>query len=372
MDKWKLDNASAHINDFNTLDSPDQKEFLDFLNTSYPPQVYTDAVERLRRAQANISQAKSILDGAEQVYPEMVNVQDGTASDLAGYGIVFTAGGEGERLRLSLMRDGVQPDDLADFTKATYPLENFFGDYGALHANCAIVADICHAHQIDIPVVVTTGPQGSITSRVIPEMLARFNNFGLKQVMVVEQESRLHLTQDEKIVYHEKADKMVPVTNPDETGGPIMKLKKPATPGGASYLDELIRLGCTKLILLQGTAIYDPALLFNMAKAGCHHDAVGVGIARDAFSEDDPYGTFVVVSKDNRHQLIIVEQDVRNEKTRTLKQGANYLPYNTGLYIFDCQLLQQSDLPDYATPPKEILPDLPRAPKVGFAATDIV
>jgi hypothetical protein len=49
-----------------------------------------------------------------------------------------------------------------------------------------------------------------------------------------------------------------------------------------------------------------------------------------------------------------------------------FLPYNTGFYIFDSEVLRNNDLPDYATPPKEVLPELPRSPKVGYAATDIL
>jgi len=29
-------------------------------------------------------------------------------------------------------------------------------------------------------------------------------------------------------------------------------------------------------------------------------------------------------------------------------------------------------LPDYATPPKEILPEIERSPKIGYAATDLL
>jgi hypothetical protein len=52
--------------------------------------------------------------------------------------------------------------------------------------------------------------------------------------------------------------------------------------------------------------------------------------------------------------------------------GKFYLPFNTGLYVFDITLLAKSGLPDYATPPKEILPGLARSPKTGYAATDIL
>ena len=48
------------------------------------------------------------------------------------------------------------------------------------------------------------------------------------------------------------------------------------------------------------------------------------------------------------------------------------MPYNTGFYIFEKELLINASLPDFATPPKEILPDIVRSPKVGYAATDLI
>ena len=63
-----------------------------------------------------------------------------------------------------------------------------------------------------------------------------------------------------------------------------------------------------------------------------------------------------------------------NHETLSLRdpETGNYLPLNTGFYVFSRSLLASCDLPDYATPPKEILPDMERAPKIGYAATDIL
>jgi hypothetical protein len=99
-----------------------------------------------------------------------------------------------------------------------------------------------------------------------------------------------------------------------------------------------------------------------------------VGILRKDFPEKDPYGTIVTVKKNDHLTTMIVEQDIRNNQTRMLKDktDAFYLPYNTGFYAIDIDLLYKNDLPDYATPPKEILPDLPRSPKIGYAATDLL
>jgi hypothetical protein len=101
---------------------------------------------------------------------------------------------------------------------------------------------------------------------------------------------------------------------------------------------------------------------------------VGIGVLRTSFPSSDPFGTFAIVKNRRRRTLAIVEKDVRSLSFSALKDptGRWYLPYNTGFYAFDCGLLVENDLPDYCTPPKEVLPGLPRAPKAGYAATDIL
>jgi hypothetical protein len=82
----------------------------------------------------------------------------------------------------------------------------------------------------------------------------------------------------------------------------------------------------------------------------------------------------VSLERNGKESLVIVEQGIRNEATMGIRDetGEFYLPFNTGLYVLDITLLVKSGLPDYATPPKEILPGLPRSPKTGYAATDIM
>lgn len=129
----------------------------------------------------------------------------------------------------------------------------------------------------------------------------------------------------------------------------------------------------SKILLLQGTAIYDPELIEDMTCSSTGFDGLGIGIERSDFPSDDPYGTFVMVGQEHDKSLRIVEQGTRNNKTLSLqnKEG-KFLPFNTGFYIFDTEILATCDLPQYCTPPKEILPNLPKAPKAGYAATDII
>ncbi|MDO5576515.1 MAG: hypothetical protein Q4F84_05500, partial [Fibrobacter sp.] len=263
---------------------------------------------------------------------------------------------------------------LVDFTKATFPLPDFFENFGTLQVNLAMISDFCKSSGYDIPVVITTGPKDSVTERVIPGIIRKFNNFGLKHIRVISQDERLHFTNDGTIAFTIENGKPVPVTQPDETGGPLMKLKQPSGENNESILDWFETLGCDKTIIVQATALYHQDLLPKIAEALGGHDCLGTGILRNDFPPKDPFGTFVTLKKGSCVSTQILEQDIRNETTRTIKDssGKFFLPFNTGFYAFRNQLLKNNTLPDYATPPKEILPELPRSPKVGYAATDIL
>jgi len=346
------------------------------MNRSFSPDVFDDHLVKRRRALENAAVSKKLLDGAVQTFPDVVNYQSLNTDDdgfggLSGFAVVFTAGGEGERLRLSLLEKGVPAESLRDFTKATYPLKGFYQDFGALQINLAMVSRICGRYNIDVPVIVTTGPAGSVTDRVIPNILKKHNNFGLPNVRIVPQDERLHFTVDEKIAV-QFADGVppYPVTQPDETGGPLMKLKQ----SNVSTLQWLSELGCEKLLIVQGTAIYEPRMLAYMAAAAKGRDCVGVGIPRSNFEKKDPFGTFVCIERGGERSVCIIEQDIRNNETRLItdRNTGAFLPFNTGFYAVDRNLLENNDLPDYATPPKEVLPSLPRSPKIGYAATDIL
>jgi hypothetical protein len=413
---WTINTLKNIVCNWDSLDDVQAEVFLTYMNQRFPPDVFQSHLDKRRRALENAAASKKLLDGAVQSFPDVVNYHslnldgDNGFGGLSGFAIVFTAGGEGERLRLSLLEKGVPADSLRDFTKATYPLKGFYEDFGALQINLAMVCRICRQYNIDIPVIVTTGPEGSVTDRVIPAILRKHNDFGLPHVKVVSQDERLHFTVDEKIAVRFEGGAPYPITQPDETGGPLMKLKQKVGSGGInsgcndgninniydinhidninnihnidnidninniSTLQWLSGLGCEKLLIVQGTAIYEPKMLAFMSAAARGHDCVGVGIPRDNFGPKDPFGTFVCIDRGGARSVCIVEQDIRNDETRSIRDrntGA-YLPFNTGFYAVDRNLLENNDLPDYATPPKEVLPGLPRSPKIGYAATDIL
>ncbi|NLD99018.1 MAG: hypothetical protein GX640_04025 [Fibrobacter sp.] len=376
MDIWTIDSLQRCLNNSENYTDTQKMKLIEFLNQNFKPSVYNEHLQKRRAALRNMTNSKSALQNAAQHYPQTVNWKDINPStdSLKGFALVFTAGGEGERLRLSLLKKGIPASMLEDFTKATFPLPDFFDNFGALQTNLAMVASFCNTIRMDIPVIVTTGPQGTITAGVIPEILRKNNNFGLKHVLVIAQDERLHLTIDEKIACTEISGELRPLTQPDETGGPLMKLKQIPDTSGISALDWVEELGCNKLIVVQATALYDLRLLPIMAQALGNHDCLGVGILRTEFPPKDPFGTFVTITRGDKPETLILEQDVRNDETRTIKDqsGQFYLPFNTGFYAFGTELLKNNNLPDFATPPKEILPELPRSPKIGYAATDLL
>jgi len=376
MSTWSAHYAEDNIYQFNRLEEKGRIALCSYLDSRFPPSVFKEHVQRRRKALENLSDNQDILAGVTQHYPECIAGNDvsGVIDNLAGYAILLTAGGEGERLRHSLAQQGISRQQLHNFTKATFQLPDFYKDFGALHINLSILSHICRQTGLSIPVIVTTGPESSTTAEVIPAVLKKYGSFGLENCRVITQEERLHLSLEEQIVYTMVQDEPRPVTNPDETGGPVMKLKKPMPGSSQNTLEWLKQLGCNKIILLQGTAIYDMNMISTIATAGKNHDGLGMGIARTSFPEDDPYGSYILVKDNNSTRLIIAEQEVRNRLTRMMQDKTNnrYLPFNTGFYAFDITLIENHDLPDYATPPKEILPDLPKSPKIGYAATDII
>lgn len=371
---WSENLANEHVNNFKNFSDQDKSLLLKELNENYPFEVFKNSFVKLNNALENSQKQSQILNKGTQHYPETVKLpkQLDSVKTIEEFAIVLMAGGEGERLRLSLLESGYNKEDLRDFTKATFPLPQFPEGFGALQTNLLVISTLCNKYNTDIPVIITTGPEGSTTAKLIPKIVEKSKKFGLKNLIIIPQNERLHLSQDKQIVIDKTDAGFSFATNPDETGGPIMKLKE-INESGSSPLNWISGLNKSKIMVLQATALYDPSLIETMAKAAENFDGLGIGIERTSFPENDPYGTFVLIEENSVKSLRIIEQAIRNKKTRNLQnEEGKFLPFNTGFYIFDVELLQNCDLPDYATPPKEIHPDLPKAPKVGYAATDII
>jgi hypothetical protein len=377
MRQWTLQDLFEIVEFFDGYNSSLQHEILEYMNRYHPPERFNWFLDRRRQALLQMNRLREMLTYSTQEFPNYVpsGELDISGECLKGFGIVFTAGGEGERLKTSLLEKGIPETDLENFTKATFGLPGFHKEFGTLHINLAMIASLCRSFNIDIPVVVTTGPKGSVTARVIPEIIHSHNNFELKHLITLPQDERLFLSNNERVVFKDTGGgSLKPLTHPDETGGPLMKLKQPGEGDTPSVLDWFASLGCCRTIAVQATALYHPALLPMMAASLGDNDCLGVGILRTSFPENDPYGTYVTLRTVDHACTVILEQDVRNVATRSLtdETGHFHLPFNTGFYAFTNSLLSENDLPDFATPPKALHPDLSRAPKIGYAAVDLI
>jgi len=375
MENWTDELAEHYIWDYHQLTGSQKKHLISYLNKSFPFGVYLEHKALRQRAFENEEKSKSLLEGAHQFFPEIIQPsRTADPKDMSRCTVLLTAGGEGERLRLSLEALGYGTEELADFTKATFPIPGFYKNFGTLQTNLVLISSLGKRIGCDIPVIITTGPEGSATDRVIHDLVTKHNRYGLKNLLVIPQKRRLHLTRNDQIAWYLDNDIPIPVTHPDETGGPLMRLKDIVGAMGKTPLAWLSQYHVDKILVLQATALYNPEILFAMAGIENDFDCVGLGILRETFEPDDPYGSYVGIEKNGEERVMIVEQNVRNDHTLALKDasGTHHLPYNTGLYTFNRHLLEKGSLPDFATPPKEILPQLERTPKVGYAATDLI
>ncbi len=375
---WTQELTNTSVENFGTFSLDEQQKIINYLNENISPEEVKKQLAQKHNALENIKKWRGILEENTQLYPECMDSASfsSVTPSFDSYAIVLTAGWEGERLIQSLKKEWYSDDELKDFTKATFPLPDFPGNVGALQINCIVIRELSKKFKKDIPVIITTGPKNSSTARIIPEILKKNDNFWLRNLHIIAQNERIHFSTNDMLAFSFDANNNPELaTNPDETGGPIMKLKEYDEFLQKSPLEWLWERGVRKLMILQGTAVYDPKIILSMASAWQEFDGVGIGVARSSFPHEDPYGTYVLIqNQDQEKKLIIVEKDIRTKQTYLVqnKETRSYLPFNTGFYIFDCTLLSENNLPDYATPAKEVLLWLPPAPKIWYAATDII
>jgi len=364
---WNSDLARTHVHEYAVFSVSEKQEILTWLSANCPLEVFLAQKQQRAQALKNNADGKNIAAEATQHFPPLIEASPET-KDLSNCAVVLTAGGEGERLRLSLAKGGYDEAQLRDFTKATWPLISNQPASSALAINVTLLQRM----QVGA-IIVTTGPRGSTTHRVISDLKAK-GNFSVP-VFIVAQDTRLHLSNEQKIVFTKTpCGQLVAAQNPDETGGPIMALRQAAAGDTAeeSMLEWANRRGLSRILLLQATALYDPELLLQLASAPRSYDCMGVGILREQFPADDPYGSYVMLEYQAQKKLHILESEIRNDSTRKLQNEQGYhVPFNTGFYAFSPELLRNATLPDYASPPKQITPELAPAPKIGYAATDI-
>ena len=373
MKEWNNRLCADYVLDYDILGNNQRRHLMEHLNEKFPFDLYEKHRQMRQSAIANEKRYREELSGAKKSFPDLLFPDKNNREGSTKYAVVLTAGGDGERLRQSLEKRGYGSEALKSFTKATFPLPDFYRDFGTLHVNLALISYLEKEYGVEIPVIVTTGPQGSATGEIIPGILKKNRWFGLRRILVIRQQERLHLTCDEKVAWFLSDDMPVPVTHPDETGGPLMSLKY-RNHHGVVPLEWLNELGVERLLVLQATAIYNPDMISTLANAEETYDCIGVGILRRSFPEDDPYGTYAAIENKGRRRVVIIEKNVRDRETEKLisPDGRYYLPYNTGFYTFKRSLLLNMSLPDYASPPKQLLPHIEPSPKIGYAATDLI
>ncbi|HMD67783.1 MAG TPA: hypothetical protein VKF42_02825, partial [Chitinivibrionales bacterium] len=104
MDLWTSAEARRCVANYDALSAPQKSSLLDILNKQFPPPIYREHRSRQEAALRNAESCKTMLDGAEQTFPALIMQSEvrGAPADLAGYAVVLTAGGDGERLRAGL------------------------------------------------------------------------------------------------------------------------------------------------------------------------------------------------------------------------------------------------------------------------------
>lgn len=109
MNHWSIESLGEKIHDFCNLSLTRQHELLEYMNTNFPPQKFKQQLSMRSKALQNMENAKNTLEGATQSFPSFIeaNSIDTNPESLHGFAFVLTAGGEGERLRLSLQKNGL-------------------------------------------------------------------------------------------------------------------------------------------------------------------------------------------------------------------------------------------------------------------------
>ncbi len=344
---------------------------LEFLNKNIPLDRYLAERAKWQKAQDNQKAAVAMAKNGALAFPEIRPLK--ASFDLAALkdtAIILTAGGDGERLKNSLIAAGCSSKQLENFTKATWPLDHKTTAASTLGYNLLLLRAISRALGKKLPVIVTLGPVGSVNARFIPQYLATYS--AELDIITVCQEERLHLTACGQIVLSARPF-LHAHTNPDETGGPFMALKRPHERDSLGLIHYLTALGYSNCLALQATTICQPLLWPSLAALLANYEVAAIGVKRATFPPSDPYGTIVAIKSGDVLHTRIVEAHNRAPEIYALHDEQNgYLPYNSGMYAFKTALLEKLALPDFICPPKQILPELAPAGKVGYAAIDLL
>jgi len=369
---WTEELLEQFIYDYANYSAEDILEIIKKLNKEYPPKdVLKELLDRRSAIQEN-QKIKNLLKNLKDPYPKTIKLSEikNKSVDLSSIAIVLTAGGDGERLMQSLKNEGKTEEEIKNFTKATIPLPGFADDKSTLEINLRLIQKLEESLSITIPVIVTLGPIGSKTAELIPKFLKENENFDLKKLITVPQFKRIHFSNEEKIVLDKNLNI---ITNPDETGGPIVRLKYPILKNEETGIEWLKNNGVNHVLILQAIGLYDFEIIKKIVSQKNKADLIALGIIRKEFRENDYFGTFIYLNDNEKRRLKILESHVIDENIRSIKNNEEeFLPYNPGLYLFEISLIDNiNEIPFYASSDKEIKDGVEKAPKIGFAATDL-
>lgn len=370
MSNWTKELFFTHMESPESFSENEITILLEFLNENCPLKSFLREIEERKIALKNMEETTRLLEGATQKFPKAYDFSEIVFDEnsLKKVAFFFTAGGEGQRLAQSLNKNEADKKFLENFTKATIEIKDFPEKFGTLMINLCIVKSLSDTYKIDFPVIISLGPIGSTTSKVIPKEIASFNNFGLKNIHYILQGERLHLSNEEKISLEIKNGEIKVAKNPDESGGPLK-----AFYDNKELIKNLEKNGVSKILIIQGTGIFNPDILKNTASIKADHDCYILGLPRQKFEKSDQLGTIELIEKNGKTTLRILEAHSINDTTREIQNAekSKFLPANTGMFLFDLALFSKKlPISFYATAPKEISFSKKIAPKIGYSATD--
>jgi len=375
------DAATRTITGYDTLTASAQLAIEDSLTANTLP-----AQELLR---AREHRAARVFTNERFDFPEAQDIRsvadENIRENIGTTGIALLAGGEGVRLigQLKRMREaeethlpalakemGISKSNLVqfkeyckrlrempqgEFDKLTKPTAPLVGDKSPLQINLETIAAINEQYGVQIPVIllVSEATRGSVE-----ELLEKNNNFGLRNIVFV--------NQDTNPVVCSQEDRFLVVNNelvraPNGTGGAVEALAEEVTlPGGrglnASAVDWLEEQGCVNTTIVSGDAITPKECILGLI--GADKEADGVALGRD-FPKDKTdegvhrykWGTFIEITDKvtGRKRVEIVEYGERGNHKGLAEAVENveadedrHVSANVGLYRFSLGLIRDN------------------------------
>ena len=242
-----------------------------------------------------------------------------------------------------------------EFDKITKPTAPLVGDKSPLQINLETIAAINEQYGVQIPVILLVS---GATKGSVEEMLAKHDNFGLKNIVFT--------NQDTNPVVCSQEDRFLVVNNelvraPSGTGGAVEGLAEEVTLSGGktlgvSAVDWLEGQGCKNTTIVSGDAITPKECILGLI--GADKEADGVAMGRD-FPKDKnnegvhqyKWGAFVEITDKvtGRRRLEIVEYGERKSHKGLAEavekvegDEERHVSANVGLYRFSLGLIRDN------------------------------